>query len=144
MLTHQTQRPEKCPISTCKYHKKGFARRHDRNRHTLTHYKGVINCEFCPKSAQEPFHRTDIFKRHLISEHGVEETPIMQERARKRIKHATRLVCGTSSRCSVCKVTLYGVRDSYEHVDSCILLFVQRSEPLTTDGVAKAPVVLGR
>jgi hypothetical protein len=82
----------------------------------------------------------------------VEETPIVRERARKRIKHATRLVCGTSSRCSVCKVTLYGVRDSYEHVDSCILLSVQRSEPLATDrtgctprlSVAKAPVVLGR
>jgi hypothetical protein len=27
MLTHQTERPEKCPIATCDYHTKGFARK---------------------------------------------------------------------------------------------------------------------
>ena len=27
MLTHQTERPEKCPIATCEYHQKGFARK---------------------------------------------------------------------------------------------------------------------
>lgn len=27
MLTHQTERPEKCPIVTCEYHVKGFARK---------------------------------------------------------------------------------------------------------------------
>jgi hypothetical protein len=27
MLTHQTERPEKCPIATCDYHVKGFARK---------------------------------------------------------------------------------------------------------------------
>jgi hypothetical protein len=134
MLTHQTQRPEKCPIPTCRYHKKGFARRHDRNRHALTHYNGIMICEFCPESGREPFHRADIFKRHLIFEHGVEETPIAREKARTRIKHATRVVCGTSSKCSACSVTLYGARDFYEHVDSCILQFVQRSQPSIADG----------
>lgn len=39
MLTHQSERPEKCPIVTCVYHTKGFARKYDRCRHTLTHYK---------------------------------------------------------------------------------------------------------
>lgn len=39
MLTHQSERPEKCPITTCEYHHKGFARKYDKNRHTLTHYK---------------------------------------------------------------------------------------------------------
>jgi hypothetical protein len=151
MLTHQTQRPEKCPVPTCEYHKKGFARRHDKNRHALTHYEGTMICKFCPGPAREPFHRADIFKRHLISQHGVEETPVGRERARKRIKHATRVVCGTSIKCSVCNVTLYGVRDFYEHVDSCILLFVQRSKPLIANGTgptsrlsaAKAPAVRG-
>ncbi|KFY06080.1 hypothetical protein V492_08157, partial [Pseudogymnoascus sp. VKM F-4246] len=42
MLTHQTERPEKCPITTCEYHIKGFARKYDKNRHTLTHYKGTM------------------------------------------------------------------------------------------------------
>jgi len=27
MLTHQEERPEKCPIATCEYHVKGFARK---------------------------------------------------------------------------------------------------------------------
>jgi hypothetical protein len=27
MLTHQTERPEKCPIASCDYHIKGFARK---------------------------------------------------------------------------------------------------------------------
>lgn len=27
MLTHQNERPEKCPITTCEYHVKGFARK---------------------------------------------------------------------------------------------------------------------
>jgi hypothetical protein len=110
----------KCPIPTCKYHKKGFARRHDRNRHALTHYNGIMICEFCPESVREPFHRADILKRHLISRHSVEETPIARETARTRIKHATRVVCSTSRKCSACVVTLYGARDFYEHVDSCI------------------------
>ncbi|EWY79818.1 hypothetical protein FOYG_16999 [Fusarium oxysporum NRRL 32931] len=35
MLTHQIKRPEKCPIQTCEYHIKGFARKHGKNRHTL-------------------------------------------------------------------------------------------------------------
>ena len=50
MLTHQTERPEKCPIVTCDYHIKGFARKYDKNRHTLTHYKGTMVCGFCPGS----------------------------------------------------------------------------------------------
>jgi hypothetical protein len=48
MLTHQNERPEKCPIGTCEYHVKGFARKYDKNRHTLTHYKGTMVCGFCP------------------------------------------------------------------------------------------------
>lgn len=39
LLTHQNERPEKCPITTCEYHTKGFARKYDAQRHTLTHYK---------------------------------------------------------------------------------------------------------
>ena len=38
MLTHQAERPEKCPVATCEYHVKGFSRKYDRKRHTLTHY----------------------------------------------------------------------------------------------------------
>ncbi|KAI7247804.1 hypothetical protein KC335_g18725, partial [Hortaea werneckii] len=78
MLTHQNERPEKCPIPTCEYHIKGFARKYDKNRHTLTHYKGTMVCGFCPGSgsaAEKSFNRADVFKRHLTSVHGVEQTP---------------------------------------------------------------------
>jgi hypothetical protein len=134
MFTYQTQRPEQCPIPTCEYQKKGFARRHDKSRHALTYYNRITICEFYPESMREPFHRADIFKRYLVSNHGVEETPIARERARTRIKHATRVVCSTSHKCSACGVTLYGARDFYGHVDSCILRFVQRSGPSIAGG----------
>ncbi|KAH9203503.1 hypothetical protein DL95DRAFT_230437, partial [Leptodontidium sp. 2 PMI_412] len=78
MLTHQTERPEKCPIQTCDYHVKGFARKYDKNQHTLTHYKGTMVCGFCPglgSVAEKSFNRADVFKRHLISAHRVEQTP---------------------------------------------------------------------
>jgi hypothetical protein len=31
MLTHLTDRPEKCQIQKCAYHAKGFARKYDKN-----------------------------------------------------------------------------------------------------------------
>ncbi len=70
MLTHRSTRPEKCPVQTCEYHIKGFARKHDRNRHALAHYKGIMVCGFCNgpgASAEKLFNRTDVFKRHLIA-----------------------------------------------------------------------------
>ncbi|OBT49920.1 hypothetical protein VE04_09616 [Pseudogymnoascus sp. 24MN13] len=74
----QTERPEKCPITTCEYHTKGFARKYDKNRHTLTHYKGTMVCGFCPGSgsaAEKSFNRADVFKRHLTGAHRVEQVP---------------------------------------------------------------------
>ncbi len=44
LLTHLNERPEKCPLPSCEYHHKGFARKYDKNRHTLTHYKGTMVC----------------------------------------------------------------------------------------------------
>ncbi|KAF2007850.1 hypothetical protein P154DRAFT_415912, partial [Amniculicola lignicola CBS 123094] len=77
MLTHQTERPEKCPIVTCKYHTIGFARKHDKKRHTLI-YNSTIVCGFCPRSgsaAEKSFNRADVFKRHLASVHNVKQNP---------------------------------------------------------------------
>lgn len=92
MLTHQEERPEKCPIESCEYHIKGFARKYDKNRHALTHYKGTMICPFCSQgggsssgagggssstgsSHEKAFNRADVFKRHLTSVHQVEQTP---------------------------------------------------------------------
>lgn len=134
MLTHQSERPEKCPIVTCEYHTKGFARKYDKNRHTLTHYKGTMVCGFCPGSgspAEKSFNRADVFKRHLTSVHGVEQTP---PNCRKRsptaaTKKSTNYSNDATGKCSTCSGTFSNAQDFYEHLDDCVLRVVQQEEP---------------
>lgn len=135
MLTHQSERPEKCPIVTCEYHVKGFARKYDKNRHTLTHYKGTMVCGFCPGSgspAEKSFNRADVFKRHLTSVHGVEQTP---PNCRKRspgaasVKKVSDYCQDATGKCSTCSATFSNAQDFYEHLDDCVLRVVQQVEP---------------
>ncbi|KAJ5585820.1 hypothetical protein N7450_005607 [Penicillium hetheringtonii] len=135
MLTHQSERPEKCPILTCEYHTKGFARKYDKNRHTLTHYKGTMVCGFCPgpgSPAEKSFNRADVFKRHLTSVHGVEQTP---PNCRKRSPNGGSSQKGTNyspdatGKCSTCSITFSNAQDFYEHLDDCVLRVVQQEEP---------------
>ena len=133
MLTHQNERPEKCPIPTCEYHTKGFARKYDKNRHTLTHYKGTMVCGFCPGSgsaAEKSFNRADVFKRHLTSVHGVEQCP---PNARRKSPSAAgpkkSLGRDVSGMCSTCGVTFASAQDFYEHLDDCVLRVVQQADP---------------
>lgn len=133
MLTHQNERPEKCPIPTCEYHVKGFARKYDKNRHTLTHYKGTMVCGFCPGSgsaAEKSFNRADVFKRHLTSVHGVEQSP--PNARRKSPANGAKTALGDrslSGMCSTCSVTFPSAQDFYEHLDDCVLRVVQQAEP---------------
>ncbi|KAL9110001.1 MAG: hypothetical protein Q9227_005340 [Pyrenula ochraceoflavens] len=134
MLTHQSERPEKCPIANCEYNQKGFARKYDKNRHTLTHYKGTMVCGFCPGSgsaAEKSFNRADVFKRHLTSVHGVEQTP---PNSRKRsptttAKKITSYCQDATGKCSTCSQTFSNAQDFYEHLDDCVLRVVQQEEP---------------
>lgn len=136
MLTHQTERPEKCPIQTCEYHIKGFARKYDKNRHTLTHYKGTMVCGFCPGSgspAEKSFNRADVFKRHLTAVHGVEQTP---PNSRKKTptgvandKKLTGYAPDATGKCSTCSQTFSNAQDFYEHLDDCVLRIVQQEDP---------------
>lgn len=134
MLTHMSERPEKCPILTCEYHTKGFARKYDKNRHTLTHYKGNMVCGFCPgpgSPAEKSFNRADVFKRHLTSVHGVEQTP---PNCRKRSpgalpKKGTNYSPDATGKCSTCSATFSNAQDFYEHLDDCVLRVVQQEEP---------------
>ncbi|KAI0534825.1 zinc finger protein [Xylaria digitata] len=136
MLTHQTERPEKCPILTCEYHVKGFARKYDKNRHTLTHYKGTMVCGFCPGSgsaAEKSFNRADVFKRHLTAVHGVEQTP---PNSRKKTspsasngKKLTGYAPDATGKCSTCSATFSNAQDFYEHLDDCVLRIVQQEDP---------------
>ncbi|OQO08630.1 hypothetical protein B0A48_06500 [Cryoendolithus antarcticus] len=133
MITHQNERPEKCPIPTCEYHHKGFARKYDKNRHTLTHYKGTMVCGFCPGSgsaAEKSFNRADVFKRHLTSVHNVEQAPPNARRkspsGAKRPGFGVRDVSGM---CSTCGNMFANAQDFYEHLDDCVLRVVQQADP---------------
>ena len=135
MLTHQSERPEKCPIITCEYHTKGFARKYDRCRHTLTHYKGTMVCDFCPgggSAAEKSFNRADVFKRHLTSVHGVEQSP---PNARKKIpvttaaKKTTSNTQDTAGKCSTCSSIFGNAQDFYDHLDECVLKSLEQAEP---------------
>jgi len=134
MLTHQTERPEKCPIQTCDYHVKGFARKYDKNRHTLTHYKGTMVCGFCPGSgsaAEKSFNRADVFKRHLTAVHGVEQTPpnSRKKTAGGAAKKLTGYAPDATGKCSTCSATFSNAQDFYEHLDDCVLRIVQQEDP---------------
>ncbi|KAL9011980.1 MAG: hypothetical protein Q9173_003222 [Seirophora scorigena] len=135
MLTHQSERPEKCPIMTCEYHQKGFARKYDKNRHTLTHYKGTMVCGFCPGSgsaAEKSFNRADVFKRHLTSLHGVEQTPPNSRKKSLTASHtkkASDYSGEAAGKCSTCSAMFNNAQEFYEHLDDCVLRVVQQEEP---------------
>jgi hypothetical protein len=136
MLTHQNERPEKCPIQTCEYHVKGFARKYDKNRHTLTHYKGTMVCGFCPGSgsaAEKSFNRADVFKRHLTAVHGVEQTPPNSRKRASNAMNGSKKLTGyapdATGKCSTCSQTFSNAQDFYEHLDDCVLRIVQQEDP---------------
>ncbi|KAI9042927.1 BAG family molecular chaperone regulator [Aspergillus affinis] len=128
MLTHQTDRPEKCPVGTCDYHFKGFARKYDWNRHVMTHYKGAMVCTFCSRSVDLPektFNRADVFKRHLTSVHGVEQMP--PKFRKDSVKKGTNCARDATGKCSICLMTFSNAQEFYEHLDECVLRAVQES-----------------
>lgn len=138
MLTHMEERPEKCPIETCEYHTKGFARKYDKNRHALTHYKGTMVCPFCPgpgTAYEKSFNRADVFKRHLTAVHNVEQTP---PNSRKQLAFSSSssaassrdggaalsrgtTSAGATAKCSICHTQFFTAQDFYEHLDDCVL-----------------------
>lgn len=150
MLTHQEERPEKCPIVTCEYHIKGFARKYDKNRHALTHYRGTMVCPFCPGAGtpyEKIFGRADVFKRHLATAHNVDQTPTNNRSvslahlldsqgsaATTATNMTTATVVKAGARCSICATGFTTAQDFYEHLDECVLRVivpssVPRSDP---------------
>lgn len=132
MLTHMEERPEKCPIESCEYHTKGFARKYDKNRHALTHYKGTMVCPFCPgpgTAYEKAFNRADVFKRHLTAVHNVEQTP-PNSRKQTGVHSSTSILSrehgessqgGASAKCSICHCHFATAQEFYEHLDDCVL-----------------------
>ncbi|KAL6911166.1 hypothetical protein GGI43DRAFT_379095 [Trichoderma evansii] len=125
MLTHQEERPEKCPIESCEYHTKGFARKYDKNRHALTHYRGTMVCPFCPgvgTAFAKAFNRADVFKRHLAAAHQVEQAPLHSHTTNRGGRLITLSAnSGASAICSICNNRFAAPQDFYEHLDDCVL-----------------------
>ncbi|KAF3938717.1 hypothetical protein ABW19_dt0209827 [Dactylella cylindrospora] len=144
-ITHMDERPEKCPIPTCEYAKKGFARKYDCQRHTLTHYKGTMVCGFCPGSglpSEKTFNRADVFKRHLMSVHNVEQTAPNGRPKKVNGRGASVSSSGSprapsfqtsykdvTGKCSTCNATFANAQQFYEHLDDCVLSKVVKPEP---------------
>lgn len=136
MLTHMEERPEKCPIETCEYHTKGFARKYDKNRHALTHYKGTMVCPFCHGVYEKAFNRADVFKRHLTAVHNVEQTPPNSRKmtlGSAAARHSTGGGDGPDGRapakCSICQSQFLTAQEFYEHLDDCVLNVIVPSTP---------------
>jgi hypothetical protein len=139
MLTHQEERPEKCPIETCEYHTKGFARKYDKNRHALTHYKGTMVCPFCPgpgTAYEKAFNRADVFKRHLTAVHNVEQTP---PNSRKMIITGTSSRNGGDAKCSICQTRFSTAQEFYEHLDDCVLNVIVPTTPKASRDQTSTP-----
>jgi hypothetical protein len=136
MLTHSRERTEKCPIVTCDYHIKGFCRKYDKNRHTLTHFRSTIVCSFCPgrgTEVEKTFNRADVFKRHLVSVHGVEHTPPPTSRRNSSskctippIEFPERYWLGVKGKCSICSGIFADAQVFYNHLDECVINSVLR------------------
>ncbi|OJJ32026.1 hypothetical protein ASPWEDRAFT_116856 [Aspergillus wentii DTO 134E9] len=134
MVTHRSERPQKCPRTDCSFHTKGFARKYDKNRHIFTHYKGTLVCCFCPGSgtpAEKTFNRLDIFRRHLTAVHNAEQTP---SNGRKRspngsTKKSTVQSSQATGKCTTCFVTFKNAQDFHDHLDDCVFRYVQLQQP---------------
>lgn len=150
MLTHQAERPEKCPVPSCVYHTKGFARKYDKNRHALTHYRGTLICPLCPtkseNNVESVFSRADVFKRHLASVHSVETSTGPQANGDEAPSAAAAESAMSASmmsrpvadpktlqnegRCSICDVYHPYAQEFYEHLDECVLAALVAPETL--------------
>ncbi|TVY76035.1 hypothetical protein LSUE1_G007787 [Lachnellula suecica] len=144
-LTHQSERPDKCPVVTCEYHIKGFARKYDKIRHALTHYKGTMVCGFCPgsgTSAEKVFNRTDVFKRHLTSVHAVEQIPPNSRKDRPRFGIIGVKPLGyapdATGKCTTCDQVFSNAQDFYEHLDDCVLGLLVRCQNEPSEAINAA------
>lgn len=87
---------------------------------------------------EKSFNRADVFKRHLMSVHNVEQTP---PNGRKKIgskqgsvntsptdaeRYSGAYITG---KCSICSVTFATAQQFYEHLDECVQLKVVQEEP---------------
>ena len=133
MLTHQDERPEKRPVTSCEYHDRGFAQEHDRYRHTLTHFQEEIICGFYPQSdesVEESFSKIDVFKRHLESVHADQEnTPNNEINDHNRSFENSRLSKLLTGICPTCPTVFRYAEDLLWHIEPCAIYFMRQEKP---------------
>ncbi|KAL4988122.1 hypothetical protein BDW68DRAFT_159782 [Aspergillus falconensis] len=124
MLPYESEGPAKCPILTCDYNAQGFTRIYDQRRHLLTHFKGTMVCGFCPESvydAMKSFNSADVFRRHLISEHGAfHELPDPSRRPDRVVS------------CSNCSNSFVTVQEFYKHFEDCVIRTILQDDQKAT------------
>ena len=127
LLTHQHERPLKCPLVSCEYSVRGFSRKHDRNRHVLVHFEGLLSCSICRgvgTATEKRFYRVDMLKRHMSRAHRVNGI-ISDDRGGTAID-STSMRDGSSdavkleARCTTCRQIFSGTQLMYDHLDGCI------------------------
>ncbi|RSL40918.1 hypothetical protein CEP54_015974 [Fusarium duplospermum] len=140
LLTHQRRRPFKCPVQWCQYATKGFARKYDRTRHALKHWKAVTRCKFCPESLlglDVNFFGLNELKSHLRNVHEAEATDAgSSSRAPGNSDHSGSVIC------SACHQVFVHVQTFYSHLDDCVLESLKRDNPIDDINTRNlAPVV---
>ena len=135
MLTHQMARPEKCPVSTCEYHVKGFARQYDRTRHAVTHFREDLICPFCPEVEDRPknvYTRIDVFRRHLTNMHNARQAPPNGRKTTVGFKLSGEDESDTRHvRCPnpTCDHWLNSAEEVCGHIQDCILSSLLNEQP---------------
>ena len=131
LLTHQAERPEKCPVQSCGYHTKGFSTPHDLARHTIGHFKQTMICGFCASltpTSEKTFTRCDLFLRHLVTAHGVEQMTVNRRNGVDDPKaHLYQeLEDHKVATCDLCSEP-FDAQGFYEHLRGCMLRQVSRT-----------------
>ena len=102
----------KCPVTTCESHRKGFPRKAERDKHTMTHFEGSFKCgsRLCGRSYiffENSFNNIEDLRHHV---RGLTHLSSFREFERFR--------------CCVC--THVFDRSSYlEHLDDCMVHTVE-------------------
>jgi len=103
----------------------------------------MMVCGFCPGSglpSEKTFNRADVFKRHLMSVHNVEQTAPNGRPKKMGGRQASASSSGSpqfpgaaykdiTGKCSTCSATFANAQQFYEHLDDCVLSKVVKPEP---------------
>ncbi len=111
------QDPQKCPIITCEYHQKGFSLKVEREKHTITHFEGDIECgsEHCCYSSQWP---------HLIEDPKKYFDNVEQLKSHVGIHHDLDLFELGGFKCFIC-CRILNRSGYFEHLNDCIVHTVE-------------------